>query len=133
MEKRKGWNVLTNVRTAVKGVMEKKLPKTLSVAFNLIRTIAVSVIALAPTIVMAAGASPQGQLITVLDGITSLLLFVAPTLGGLAFIWHGLQFYLAGDAHKKADTRDSMKSTVLITAIIMMATTIIKWIASLAG
>lgn len=125
-------NVLSNGKISIKGFLKKKISNKLISALNLIRNIAVSVIALAPTIVMAAG-SPQAQLISVLDGITGLLLFIAPTLGGLAFIWHGLQYYLAGDAHKKAETRDSMKSTVVVTAVVMMATTIIKWIASLAG
>jgi hypothetical protein len=125
-------SVFSNLKISFKGVMEKKMSMKLKSALNLIRNIAVSVVAFAPTIAMAAG-SPQGQLISVLEGITNLLLFIAPTLGGLAFIWHGLQYYLAGDAHKKADVRDSMKSTVVITAVIMMATTIIKWIASLAG
>lgn len=125
-------NALSNVKVSRKGFLEKKMSKKLTCALNLIRNIAVSLVVLAPSIVMAAG-SPQTQLISVLDGITGLLLFIAPTLGGLAFIWHGLQYYLAGDAHKKAETRDSMKSTVVITAVVMMATTIIKWIASLAG
>lgn len=130
--KNKVMNVLSNVKVSFKGIMEKKLPTKMKSGLNLIRNITVSMIALAPQIAMAAG-SPQGQLTNVLNGVTSLLLFVAPTLGGLAFIWHGLQYYLAGEAHKKAETRESMKSTVVITVIVMMATTIIKWIASLAG
>lgn len=125
-------NLMPNGKVSIKGLFEKKMSKKLTSALNLIRNIAVSVVVLVPSIVMAAG-SPQAQLISVLDGITGLLLFIAPTLGGLAFIWHGLQYYLAGDAHKKAETRDSMKSTVVVTAVVMMATTIIKWIASLAS
>lgn len=132
MKNNKMMNVLSNVKVSFKNVMEKRIPKKIKSAMNLMRNITVSVIALLPQVAMAAG-SPQSQLTSVLEGITGLLLFIAPTLGGLAFIWHGLQYYLAGDHSRKADARESMKSTVVITAIVMMATTIIKWIASLAG
>jgi hypothetical protein len=45
--------LLSNVRISIKRIMEKKMSKKLTSAMNLIRNIAVSIIVLAPSVVLA--------------------------------------------------------------------------------
>ena len=86
-----------------------------------------------PKMVFAAGKSPEGNLQNVITGITNLFLVLAPSLGGLALIWYGIQHYFAGDSHKKSELRDNMKSTIVISVLIFMESGLVKWIVGLAG
>ncbi|MCQ6342565.1 hypothetical protein CN345_20725 [Bacillus thuringiensis] len=98
-----------------------------------IRNFAVAAILTIPSVTFAAGDNPQGALQKVIDGITGLFLILAPSVGGLALIWYGIQHYFAGDSHKKSELRDSMKSTVIISVLIMIASGLIKWVVGLAS
>lgn len=118
-------NVLMNVKTSFKKVMKE--PKKY---LTIIRPFIVSTIILAPKIVLAA--DPTAQVISVVTGLTNAALVIAPSIGGLAFLWHGIGYQLAGDPHQMAEKRESMKKVVINTVICMIAVGLIQWVASLA-
>jgi hypothetical protein len=121
-----------NVLAKVQDVVKVKASTKKSAALKLVRNITFATAVSLPSLAAAAG-SPEGMVMNVLNGLTNLLLVIAPSAGGLALAWLGIQSYVSSDSHKKAELRDNMKSVGIITAIIMMATTIVKWIAELAS
>lgn len=122
-------NVLVNVKTSWKKVMERKPESNLMSALKIIRNISVGVVLAIPKIVFAA--DPTGIVTGGLGTLTNSLLLIAVVAGGLAFSWFGILYNFAGEAHDKATYAKYMKSTVLITALVGLGPTIISWIASI--
>lgn len=102
-------------------------------ALSYIRNLAAAAVVMSPTFAFAAGGSPQGPIQSVIDGFVTLLLFLAPSLGGLALMLYGCQYYFAKDSHDKSDLKASMKAVLIITVLIFIASGTIKWIVSLAS
>lgn len=105
--------------------------KSMKSVSNYVKSLVISLILLTPTIAMAA--SPKGQVKSVIDSVLELLLYLAPSLGGLALVFYGVQYYFAGESHTKADLKGNMKATCWVTVLIFIAVGTIKWIASSAS
>lgn len=80
-----------------------------------------------------AATSPESKLMNVLDGITGLLMVLAPAAGILAMVWYGMQYYFAKESHEKSELKKQMQTIGIATVLIAGAATIVKWLFGLAA
>jgi uncharacterized membrane protein YbjE (DUF340 family) len=101
-------------------------------SLNYLKWMIFSTIMLFPTFAFAADDLSK-KADSIIQSVISLLLSVAVGLATAAFIWNGIKFFLSTDGGKRADSRESMKTTLVILIAVLLAKTIIGWIVSNIG
>lgn len=91
-----------------------------------------SAIVLCPQLVLAAG-SPQAKVQGAIQGVTSFVMILVPSIGVLALAFFGLKALSTQESHKKAEQRGNMVDVCKYVMIIELAAPIIGWLVSLAN
>lgn len=76
--------------------------------------------------------APAQPFLDVIEGLTQIMYWIAPSLAALALATYGIQYKMA-DHHKKAELKSSMTSTIVILIVVLSANIIIDWVASKAS
>lgn len=73
-----------------------------------------------------AATEAEQKIMNVINGISGIVLIVAPSAGALALAWYGIQYYFAKESHDKAELKKSMVGVGWVSVIIASASAIVK-------
>ncbi|MEK4678145.1 MULTISPECIES: TrbC/VirB2 family protein [Bacillus] len=90
----------------------------------------ICVIICTPHTAFAAGEEDQikQKIKSIVDAVSTIILFVAPSVGACMFGWKGIKMKLANNPSEKAECKGDMLSIVMVTGVIFMGTLIVNFV-----
>ncbi|PFT98680.1 hypothetical protein COK81_04665 [Bacillus thuringiensis] len=90
----------------------------------------ICVILFTPHTAFAAGEEDQikQKIKSIVDAVSTIILFVAPSVGACMFGWKGIKMKLANNPSEKAECKGDMLSIVMVTGVIFMGTLIVNFV-----
>ncbi|MCI0767290.1 hypothetical protein [Bacillus sp. TL12] len=90
----------------------------------------VCTILLTPNLIFAAGEEEQikTKIKSIVDAVSTIILFVAPSVGACMFGWKGIKMKLANNPSEKAECKGDMMSILMVTGAIFMGTLIVNFV-----
>ena len=83
-----------------------------------------------PSFAMAA-TSPESKLKKAFDSITDLIIGISIAAGVCVLAFWLFNLFFAGESHKRSEIIGHIKTTVVVTGAIPLATILINWVAGL--
>ncbi|MED1305200.1 hypothetical protein BK704_12430 [[Bacillus thuringiensis] serovar konkukian] len=113
--------------------MKEKFKKIITspVTWQYIGILAVLMIFLVPDIAFGAGEDEIKQKFKkLIDAVTNILLYLAPSVAIAVFAWLGIKMYVASNPSEKAEHKSSMLNVLVITAVIFVGALIVNFVVS---
>lgn len=82
-----------------------------------------------PTQAFAAD-DPTSLVTGLTNKLTNFFLVVTPSIATVALMSLGVMYKITNDSHKKSEYKSHMKSTGIITLLVMSASGIVNWLLS---
>ncbi|MBU4642924.1 hypothetical protein [Bacillus toyonensis] len=112
--------------------MKKRIKKLLQnkLIWQYVTFATVCVILLTPNLTFAAGEEDQikTKIKSIVDAVSTIILFIAPSVGACMFGWKGIKMKLANNPSEKAECKGDMLSIVMVTGVIFMGTLIVNFV-----
>lgn len=114
--------------------MKEKFKKfiTSPITWQYIGVLAVLMILLVPDIAFGAGdeESIKSKFKNLIEAVTRILLYLAPSVAIAVFAWLGIKMYVATNPSEKAEHKSSMLNTLVITAVIFVGALIVNFVVA---